>query len=57
LAQLYPKALGSLSVAFYNSQGCGGGILTHLHMKRSERLTMVKCPEGTVTKVLIIIVF
>jgi hypothetical protein len=31
LAQLYPQALGSLLVAFYDSQGCGGGILTRLH--------------------------
>jgi hypothetical protein len=31
LAQLYPQALGSLFVSSYDSQGCGGGILTHLH--------------------------
>jgi hypothetical protein len=31
LAQLYPRALGSLFVASYDSQGCGGGIRTHLH--------------------------
>jgi hypothetical protein len=29
---LIHKALGSLSVAFYDSRGYGGGILTHLHM-------------------------
>jgi hypothetical protein len=29
VAQLYPQAPGSLSV-FYDSQGYGGGILTHL---------------------------
>jgi hypothetical protein len=31
-AQLYPQAPGSLFIAFYNSQGYGGGILTSLHM-------------------------
>jgi hypothetical protein len=31
VAQLYPRALGSLCVASYDSQGYGGGILTHLH--------------------------
>jgi hypothetical protein len=31
VAQLYPQARGSLFVAFYDSQGYGGGILTHLH--------------------------
>jgi hypothetical protein len=30
VAQLYPRALGSLSVASYDSQGYGGGILTRL---------------------------
>jgi hypothetical protein len=29
--QLYPRALGSLYVAFYDSQGYGGGILTRLY--------------------------
>jgi hypothetical protein len=28
MAQLYPQAQGSLSVAFNDSQGYGGGILT-----------------------------
>jgi hypothetical protein len=28
VAQLYPWALGSLYVVFYDSQGYGGGILT-----------------------------
>jgi hypothetical protein len=27
-----PQALGSLLVASYDSQGYGGGILTHLHI-------------------------
>jgi hypothetical protein len=31
VAQLYPRALGSLSDASYYSQGYGGGIVTHLH--------------------------
>jgi hypothetical protein len=31
VAQLYPRALDSLSVASYDSQGCGGGILTRIH--------------------------
>jgi hypothetical protein len=32
VAQIYPQALGSLSVASYDSQGYGGGILSRLHM-------------------------
>jgi hypothetical protein len=35
VAQLYPQALGSIFVTSYDSQGCGGGILT--------RPTRVKC--------------
>jgi hypothetical protein len=31
VAQSFPRALGSLFVAIYNYQGCGGGILTSLH--------------------------
>jgi hypothetical protein len=31
VAQLYPKALGSLFVTSYNLQGYDGGIRTHLH--------------------------
>jgi hypothetical protein len=31
VAQLYPRALGSLYVASYDSLGYGGGILTRLH--------------------------
>jgi hypothetical protein len=31
VAQLYPRALDSLYVASYDSQGNGGGILTRLH--------------------------
>jgi hypothetical protein len=31
MAQLYPRALCFLFVASYDSQGCGGDILTRLH--------------------------
>jgi hypothetical protein len=31
VVQLYPQALGSLSVASYDSQGYGGGIRHRLH--------------------------
>jgi hypothetical protein len=31
VAQLYPRALGSLFVFSYDSQGYGGGILNRLH--------------------------
>jgi hypothetical protein len=33
VAQLYPRELGSLFVASYDSQGYRGGILTRLHMR------------------------
>jgi hypothetical protein len=36
VAQLYPRALGSLFVASYDSQGYGGDILTRLHTRKSE---------------------
>jgi hypothetical protein len=36
MTQLYPQALGSLSVAFYDSQGYGGNILTSLHMEKTS---------------------
>jgi hypothetical protein len=36
VAQLYPRALGSLSVASYDSQGYGGGIRPRLHMGSSQ---------------------
>jgi hypothetical protein len=36
VAQLYPRALGSLFVTSYDSQGYGGGILTRHHMGKSE---------------------
>jgi hypothetical protein len=31
MAQIYPRTLGSLSVASYDSQGYGEGILSYLH--------------------------
>jgi hypothetical protein len=34
VVQLYPQAPGSLFIAFYDSQGCGGGILTRLHTEK-----------------------
>jgi hypothetical protein len=38
VSQLYPRALGSLFVASYDSQGCGGGILTRLHTGKEHLL-------------------
>jgi hypothetical protein len=32
VAQLYSQALGSLFVASYDPQGCGGGIRTRLQL-------------------------
>jgi hypothetical protein len=32
VSQLYPRSLGSLHIVFYDSQGYGGGIPTHLHV-------------------------
>jgi hypothetical protein len=40
VAQLYPRVLGSLSVASYDSQGSGGGILTRLHTEKREISTV-----------------
>jgi hypothetical protein len=39
VAQLYPQAHGSLFVAFYDSRGYGGGILTLLHTRASKNRT------------------
>jgi hypothetical protein len=33
VGRLYPLALGSLFFAFYDTQGCAGGILTLLHKR------------------------
>jgi hypothetical protein len=32
MVQLYPRALSSLSITSYDSQGYSGGIITRLHM-------------------------
>jgi hypothetical protein len=36
VAQLYPEAPGTLSVAVYDLKGYGGGILTHLLTGESD---------------------
>jgi hypothetical protein len=38
VAQLYPQELGSLFIASYNSQGYGGGILSHLHTRKEMQV-------------------
>jgi hypothetical protein len=40
VAKLYPRALGSLFVASYDSQGYGGGILTLLHTGHWEAMSI-----------------
>jgi hypothetical protein len=45
VAQLNPQAPGSLFFAFYDSQGYGGGILTHptgekLHIRKNISLNI-----------------
>jgi hypothetical protein len=42
VVQLYPQVRGSLCVAFYNSQGDGGGILTNLHTGKVSGLYSVE---------------
>jgi hypothetical protein len=43
VAQLYPHTPGSLFVAFHDSQGYGGGILTRLHKgRRRDKETNMK---------------
>jgi hypothetical protein len=44
VAKLYPRALGSLYVASYDSQGYGEGILTHHHSISSCQLNKRKVP-------------
>jgi hypothetical protein len=50
MPQLYPRALGSLFVASYDSQGYGGGILTRLHtelmyiLRASDEVVFVQWP-------------
>jgi hypothetical protein len=40
VAQLYPPALGSLFVTFYDLQGYGGGIRSRLHMGSNQVLIL-----------------
>jgi hypothetical protein len=35
MTQLYTQKPGSLFIVFYDIQGYGGGILTHLYTRRS----------------------
>jgi hypothetical protein len=50
VAQLYPRALGSLFVASYSSQGCGGGILTRLHTSKCSFLHKQEADQiGSIT--------
>jgi hypothetical protein len=46
VAQLYPQAPGSLSVAFYDSKSYGGDILTHLNMGLDDIYTTKNCSES-----------
>jgi hypothetical protein len=41
VAHLNPQAPGSVFVAFYDSQGYGGGILTHLHMGSLKKYRLI----------------
>jgi hypothetical protein len=41
VARLYPQALGSLSVASYDSQGYGGGIRPRLHTEVSNWVAQI----------------
>jgi hypothetical protein len=40
VAQLYPQAQCFLFITFYDLQGYGGGILTHLHM---DKMIIISC--------------
>jgi hypothetical protein len=46
VAQLYPRALDSLFVASYDSQGYGGGILTRLHASKQENLILTNLSQS-----------
>jgi hypothetical protein len=52
VAQLYPRALGSLFIASYDSQGYGGGILTRLHTgpKQWYQVWMCYIPRNVYVK-------
>jgi hypothetical protein len=41
VVQIYPRALGSLSVASYGSQGYGGSILSRLHTGSVQNFTQL----------------
>jgi hypothetical protein len=45
VAQLYPQAPGSLFIAFYDSQGDGGGILTCLHTSPPQDIIEMNKPR------------
>jgi hypothetical protein len=49
VAQLYPQALGSLCVAFFVSQGYGGGIRTRLHSGRPFKARWLLCISPALT--------
>jgi hypothetical protein len=49
VAQIYPRALGSLSVASSDSQGYGGGILSRLHMGNKKKKLVLLLKFNTVT--------
>jgi hypothetical protein len=48
VAQLYPRVLGSLFVASYDSQGYGGGILTRLHKGKNSPVTLILSQKNPV---------
>jgi hypothetical protein len=48
--QLYPEAWGYLFVAFYDSQGYGGGILTRLHTESFIDIALLNNPRDGVFK-------
>jgi hypothetical protein len=50
VAQLYPQTPGSLYIAFYASQGYGGGISTHLHIGHIIKFTIVKCRHSRILR-------
>jgi hypothetical protein len=47
VAQIYPRALGSLSVASYYSQVYGGGILSRLHCEQAVFSLLNSEADGT----------
>jgi hypothetical protein len=50
VAQLYPRALGSLFVASYDSQGYGGGILTYHHTGTTQILELEFLLQSTASR-------